>query len=88
MISCDLHDCVEIVCMYRYPIRLILNPSAKDNSVFYGIACDTARNNIGEECIKISVDGVEKLIVLDEVAKMEVLVDNPHFQQIIFNLKN
>lgn len=89
MISCELHDYVEIACMYRYSIRLIFKVvSGEDteaNRVMEGIACDTARNSAGKECIKILFAGGEELIVLDMISKMEVLVDNPHFKQVVFN---
>lgn len=75
MISCSDYDYIEIVCMYRYPIRLHLKSGAKVE----GQAVDTARNDDKQECIKIIADGVERLIVLVELVELQVLVDNPHF---------
>lgn len=62
--------------MHRYPIRLTL----KDGHSLEGNALDTARNKHKKECIKLAVDSTEQLVVLDTLAKLEVLVDNPHFQ--------
>lgn len=77
MISCNDYDYIEIVCLYRYPVRLTLTTGQSVE----GIARDTARNQDKQEVIKLDVDGVEHLVVLDEISLMEVLVANPHFAQ-------
>ncbi|KOO13120.1 hypothetical protein AKJ18_20345 [Vibrio xuii] len=76
MISCSDYDYIEIACMHRYPVRLTL----KDGESLEGKALDTARNEDKQECIKLAVDSTEQLVVLDTLSKLEVLVDNPHFQ--------
>jgi len=80
MISCDQHDYVEIACMFNYLIKLTLNSGYE----LQGVALDVKRNESREECIKIKVDNIEELVVLDSVLKMEVLVDNPHFKVVTF----
>lgn len=40
MLDCDKHDYVEIVCLYRYPLRLILS----NGTVLSGTAVDTRYN--------------------------------------------
>lgn len=80
MISCSDYDCIEIVCMHRYPVKLTL----KSREQVEGIALDTQRNQDKEECIKLSVEGREQLVVLTGIAELEVCVDNPHFKQISF----
>lgn len=77
MISCNDYDYIEIVCLYRYPVRLTL----KSGQTIEGKALDTARNQDKQEAIKLDQNGVEKLIVLDDLSLLEVLVDNPHFNQ-------
>ncbi len=77
MISCNDYDYIEIVCMYRYLIQLHLKSGAKVE----GRAVDTARNDDQQECIKIIVDDVERLVMLDELIELQVLVDNPHFSR-------
>lgn len=76
MISCSDYDYIEIACMHRYPVRLTF----KDGESLEGKALDTARNEDKQECIKLVVDSTEQLVVLDSLSKLEVLVDNPHFQ--------
>ena len=80
MISCNQHDYIEIVCMYRYPIKLTL----KSGDIIQGIAQDTQRNDRRDECIKINIDGVERLVILEEIKTLEVTLDNPHLQKIGF----
>ena len=81
MISCEQYDYVEIACMYNYPIKLIL----KSGCELKGIAYDTQRNEIREECLKLKADKTEHLIVLDTISRMEVLVENPHFRAVNFD---
>ncbi|WP_331344302.1 Rho-binding antiterminator [Cellvibrio sp. UBA7661] len=80
MISCNQHDYIEIVCMYRYPIKLTLITG----DTLEGIALDTQRNDHKEECLKIDITGVEELVVLEHIKTLEVLVENPHLQKIGF----
>ncbi|MCG9544091.1 Rho-binding antiterminator [Vibrio sp. Isolate33] len=80
MISCNDYDYIEIVCMHRYPIKLTM----KSGEPLTCVALDTKRNDAKEECIKVSVEGREELVVLTEISELEVCVDNPHFQHISF----
>ncbi len=80
MISCNQHDYIEIVCMYHYPIKLTL----KSGDIIEGIALDTQRNDQRDECIKIDIEGFEKLVVLEEIKMLEVMVENPHLQKVTF----
>jgi Rho-binding antiterminator len=81
MISCDQQDYIETVCMHHYPIKLTL----KSGDTTQGIAVDTQVNDARHECIKIDVEGVEQLVVLDEITILEVLVENPHVQKVRFD---
>jgi len=80
MISCNEYDYVEIVCMYRYPVKITL----KTGLIIEGIALDTQYNAERKECIKVDVDDTETLIVLASIAMLEVGIENPYFQQISF----
>ncbi|MGV8837122.1 Rho-binding antiterminator [Cellvibrio sp.] len=81
MISCNQHDYIEIVCMYHYPIKLTL----KSGDIIQGVALDTQRNDHRDECIKIDIEGVEQLVVLEEIKMLEVMVENPHFRFVEFD---
>lgn len=81
MISCNQHDYIEIVCMYHYPIKLTL----KSGDIIQGVALDTQRNDHRDECIKIDIEGVVQLVVLEEIKMLEVMVENPHFRFVEFD---
>ncbi|TCS41273.1 Rho-binding antiterminator [Reinekea marinisedimentorum] len=81
MISCNNYDYVEIVCMFNYPVRVTL----RSGEVLHGIALDTARNGQREECLKLSVDGAEVLVVLDSIAILKAGIENPHFSEVEFS---
>ena len=80
MISCNEYGYIEIVCMHRYPIKLTM----RSGEAIKGVAINTERNYAREECILVSIDSGQKLIVLDDIVKLEVSVENPHFEAISF----
>lgn len=80
MINCEQHDHVEVACMFNYPVQLFM----KSGEVIEGIALDTKLNDNKRECIKINQEGSDLLVELDEVTKMAVSVENPHFKEVTF----
>ena len=81
MITCDQHDYIEIVCTFRYPIKLTMKSGAEIEC----IAFDTKLNENRAECINVIVNGVESLIVLEDISVLDVCVDNPHLRRLSFN---
>jgi len=81
MITCQQYDYIEISCMYQFPVILTFNTGEK----IKGIAKNTKRNELREECIELLVDGKTSLVVLDTIAKLEVTVENPHFSEVVFD---
>ncbi|MFQ3230193.1 Rho-binding antiterminator [Reinekea sp.] len=81
MISCNEYDYIEIVCMFKYPIKLTL----KTGETIECTALDTARNDSREECIKVEQSNTEILVVLSSISKLEVCVENPHFTEVSFD---
>jgi len=67
--------------MHQYPIKLTLKSGAEIN----GVGLDTQRNEVREECIKMSIADEIILVVLDAILTLEVTVDNPHFNQVTFD---
>ncbi len=80
MISCNEYDYIEIVCLYRYPVRLTM----KVGEFIKGVALDTSRTESKNECIKLNANETEILVELDGISKLEVLIENPHFSEVIF----
>ena len=78
MLSCQQYDYIEIACMYHYPVKLTM----KSGTIVQAKALDTARNEDRQECIKVLIDENEKLIILDDIAMLEVTLSNPHFQSV------
>lgn len=49
------------------------------------IALDTELNESRDECIKVAVKGVERLVALETISTLEVCIDNPHFHVVSLN---
>ncbi|MBZ9611317.1 Rho-binding antiterminator [Rheinheimera maricola] len=81
MLNCDLHDYIEIVCLYHYPLKLTLSSGA----VLSGTALTTRYNDQRQECLVIKQQDTEQQVVLEDIALLEVTVSNPHVQQVRFN---
>lgn len=78
-ISCELHDFVEVACMYGYQLKLIL----KNNQVIEGKAIDIVNSADKRECLVIDT-GEKQLVDLTLLAKMQVITPNARFNEVIF----
>ena len=81
MISCNQHDYIEIVCMFRYPLKITL----KSGQLIEGVAVDVAVNEDHLECLKIDISGQLHSIIVDQISQLEVAVANPHFDKVCFD---
>lgn len=79
IISCELHDFVEVACMYGYQLKLIL----KNNQVIEGKAIDIVNSPEKHECLVIESASRQK-IELTQLARMQVLTPNAKFSEVIF----
>ncbi|OAI07943.1 Rho-binding antiterminator [Methylomonas methanica] len=77
-IACDLHDYIEIACLYGYQVRLTL----KDKKIVEG----RALNIVTEEKREILLldQNPNGKIALDQLAKLQVLTPNARFTEVIF----
>ena len=80
MIACHLYDNIELACLYHFPVKL----SLRNGSSREGSAMDTDFNDHHEECLSLKTRNGKSMVVLDDIARMEVLVDNPHFMVLDF----
>lgn len=78
-ISCELHDFVEVACMYGYRLRLIL----KDDQVIEGKAIDIVNSPEKRECLVIEGDSKQH-IELTQLSRMQVLTPNAKFSEVDF----
>ena len=74
-ITCDLHDYLEIACMYQYQVRLVL----KDGSSLVGKAIDTVTKD-KREYLLIDDSGETRSVELIQLKKLEVLTANAQFK--------
>ena len=80
MLKCDLHDYIEVVCLYHYRLKLTLSSGA----VLTGTALTTRYNQQRQECLVIQQHQAEQQVLLEEIVQLEVTVQNPHLQQVRF----
>ncbi len=80
MISCANHDYIEIACMYGFEVKLV----CKNNQIAQGKASQTTFNENREECVVLITEEGNKEVVLEQVAFMEAVTKNPHFDKIDF----
>lgn len=78
MISCANHDYVEIACMYRLHVKIV----SKNAQTIIGIAIETTFNKNREECVVLETTVNSQMIVLDQIATMEAVTRNLHFDKI------
>ncbi|MBK8814975.1 MAG: Rho-binding antiterminator [Methylococcaceae bacterium] len=77
-ISCNLHDYLEIACMYHYRVKIEL----KDNQFLEGKAMDIV-TSFGREYLIIENDK-KHLIELTSLVKLKPLTVNAKFGEIHF----
>ncbi len=77
-LTCELHDYLEIACLYRYRVKLHL----KDQTALEGVAIDVASRD-GHEYLLIEA-GEKRTIDLNELVKLQVLTPNAKFTEVMF----
>ncbi|MEL0631182.1 Rho-binding antiterminator [Pseudoalteromonas carrageenovora] len=83
MISCHQYDYIEIACMHRLNIKLVL----KNGDGVCGVATDTKRNANKDECIVVNVNNELQLIVLTTISVLKAREKNPYFDRVDFDVK-
>ncbi|WP_300085707.1 Rho-binding antiterminator [uncultured Nitrosomonas sp.] len=80
-ISCDLHDYIEVACMYGYQVRLIL----KDQSIVEGKAKDILTDAKKREFLLLETGSGSQQVELISLDKMEVLTPGARFSEVVFS---
>ena len=78
-ISCELHDYLEIACLYGYQIQLTL----KNGQLVEGKAIDTLTSTDKREYLLID-NGQKQSIETREIQNLQVLTPNAKFSEIVF----
>ncbi|MEC4750615.1 Rho-binding antiterminator [Methylomicrobium sp. Wu6] len=79
LIACELHDYLEIACMYGYRVKLEL----KDGQSLEGNAIDLITTTEKREFLLLD-DGQKQLIELTQLIKMTTLTPNASFKEVAF----
>ena len=78
MINCEIHDVLELACLYRIEVQLIL----KDKTSIVGIANTTkTAKNKHEYLVLIQKSGTIE-VDMDNIKTMRALTKNPHFTEV------
>lgn len=84
-LPCDLHDYLEIACLYRYWLRI----EGCDGLAFdaQAIATHTRRSATGklEEFLEVRVDDASRELRLDRLHAVTPLVAEARFGRVILN---
>lgn len=78
-ISCELHDYLEIACLYGYQIRLTL----KNGQLVEGKAIDTLTSTDKREYLVIENEQKQP-IETREIQNLQVLTPNAKFSEVVF----
>jgi len=78
-IACELHDYIEVACMYGYQLQLVL----KDGQVVEGRAVDIKQSADKREWLVIDY-GETQDIDLMTLSKMQVLTPHAKFTEVNF----
>jgi Rho-binding antiterminator len=66
--------------MYRFEVKLVF----KDCQIVQGIASQTTFNENREECVVLKTEIGNEKFLLEQIALMEAVTKNPHFEKIEF----
>jgi Rho-binding antiterminator len=80
LISCDLHDYIEIACMHHYRVELEL----KGGQILDGKAVDVITSSEKREFLVIESAGQKQEIELNQLSKMTALTPNAAFKEVEF----
>ena len=77
-INCELHDFLEIACLYGYRVKLTL----KDQQIIEGKALDVLTT--AEKREYLIIDSGQRQIESNQLSKMQVLTANAVFKEVVF----
>jgi Rho-binding antiterminator len=79
-INCELHDFLEIACLYGYRVKLTL----KDQKIIEGKALDVLTTTEKREYLIIDNGREQQQIESNQLSKMQVLTPNALFKEVFF----
>ncbi len=85
ILQCDLHDYLEIACLYAIEVEL----SLQDGSRLVGTPITTRANSASGEFLEFRENQAEqqRSIPVLSMVSMRALSTNPHFDKIVFSAR-
>lgn len=80
IIKCDLHDYLEIACLFKVEVELTLKDATKITGIPITTTIDSERN----ECLAVMKDTQQILIQTNLLDQMRAVVVNRHFDIVEF----
>lgn len=80
IIDCELHDHIEVACMYGYQVRLVL----KNQQVVEGKAKDLVTTAEKREFMIVGNEQGPEQVELIQLERMQVLTTGALFKEIVF----
>jgi Rho-binding antiterminator len=83
IIKCDLHDYIEVACIYKIEVRCIF----QDGSHLTGIPLTTKVGKDKKEYLTFNANDRESVtsISLLDLKSMQAMETNPHFDKVTFS---
>jgi Rho-binding antiterminator len=82
LISCELHDYIEVACMYGYQVKLFL----QDQLFIEGKAKDILTDAEKREFLLIETGSGSQQVELVLLEKIQILTPNAKFSEIVFQV--
>ncbi len=79
-IACDLHDHLEVACLYRYDLEVML----RDGSVTEGTAVTTRTAPDKVEYLVVEQGGERREVPMHEIARIDVSTPGARFDTLRF----
>lgn len=79
-ISCQLHDYIEIACLYKLEVSIALN----NGIISQGSAMTTETTPERQELLILKTASGPQKINLSDIKSMTAMAENPHFNRIDF----
>ena len=89
VISCNQYDYVEIACMHKLPVRVLLVNQEQVIGLALTTKIVTDHNHHKQECMIIEADNNQIIVVeLAQIIELSVTQSNPYFESINFRNGN
>ncbi|TDP75157.1 Rof transcriptional antiterminator [Bradymonas sediminis] len=82
LISCHLHDYIEVACLFGYAVNLTLKTQESVEGRVKDIVSDAEKR----EYVLLETDSGDEQIELTSLARMQVLTPGARFSDVVFSV--